>query len=148
MTANFAKRFFAFYVWEKRNNAGTDDFIFSQGTSSTSNGLHLGYRANGQYTLAFWGNDLNTTLIFTEGMWRHWVMSYDESTQSQDLYLNGELITQRTASANFQGSGTLYFGSRFNSSTTHYEGILDEIKIGATSSAKIGAANGIQLVQF
>lgn len=126
---NFVDQSFAFSVWEKRANSGTDDYIFSQGTNSASNGLHLGYRSDGRYTLAFWGNDLNTSLTFTEGMWRHWVMSYDESTQSQDLYLNGELLSQRTASANFQGTGTLYIGSRFNTGSTHYEGILDEIKI-------------------
>lgn len=126
---NFVDKSFAFSVWEKRANTGSDDYIFSQGTGSGSNGLHLGYRADGRYTLAFWSNDLNTSLTFNEGMWRHWVMSYDESTMSQDLYLNGELLTQRTASANFQGTGTLYIGSRFSGSTTHYEGILDEIKI-------------------
>jgi hypothetical protein len=126
---NFSNKPFAFSIWEKRANTGTEDWIFSQGSGTSNLGLHLGYRADGRYSLAFWSNDLNTSLNFTEGLWRHWVMSYDENTQSQDLYLNGELLTQRTASANYQGSGTLYIGSRFNSGSTHYEGILDEIKI-------------------
>jgi len=126
---NLANGSFTFSVWEKRANTGTEDYIFSQGTGTNNIGLHLGYRNTNVFTLAFWGNDLNSAALTGSGTWRHLVMTYDASTNLQSLYLNGSLISSRTASADYQGTGALYVGSRFGGDSTAYEGVLDEIMI-------------------
>ena len=124
---SLANQSFTFSIWEKRGSEGSDDWLYSQGTSSANLGLHFGYRSSNVFALGFWSNDLNSSAYTGTGNWRHWVLSYDAPNKTQAIYHNGVLITSRNTTYDYQGTGTLYVGSRFGGA--NYDGTIDDVLI-------------------
>lgn len=124
---SFSGNSFSIAFWSKRASTGSNHWLFGMGTGSTNNGLYIGYRNTDKFAFAFYGNDLNTTATFTDLGWNHWTCTYDITTTTQSIYLNGSLFGTRTAAA-FTGTGDLLIGSALNDAT-HFHGIVDEIRI-------------------
>jgi len=124
---NLANQSFTLSTWAKRGGSGTIDHIIKLGdTYSTNNLLHFGFRNTNYFTCAFYANDLDSVSTYTDTDWHHWICTYDASTNARKLYRDGVLINSDTASADFQGTGSLYIG-RYN--TDYYVGQIDEVKI-------------------
>lgn len=123
----FSGNSFSIAFWSKRASTGSNHWLFGMGTASANDGLYIGYRSTNVFAFAFHSNDLNTTTTFTDLGWNHWTCTYDISTTTQSIYLNGSLFGTRTAAA-FTGTGDLLIGSALNDAS-HFHGIVDEIRI-------------------
>ncbi|HSH01323.1 MAG TPA: LamG-like jellyroll fold domain-containing protein [Anaerolineae bacterium] len=119
---------FTVAFWAKRDSLNTDDFIISQGTATTNQGLHIGFRGNNAFTCAFWGNDLDTTTVYTDTDWHHWACVYDSNNAVRTVYRDGVAVGQQSGIVNYTGTGSLYIGSRFGSSGW-YHGLVDDVRI-------------------
>lgn len=125
---DIANKSFSLSAWAKRNVKGSRLIIFGQGSTSQNQGLHVGYETGNLFTCAFYYNDLDTSQIDTSTEWTHWVCTYDIDSRSRKIYRNGKLVASDIASANYQGTGTLYIGKPpWN--TSFFNGIIDEVKI-------------------
>ncbi|GAB4580006.1 MAG: hypothetical protein Fur0022_27450 [Anaerolineales bacterium] len=136
-----ANQSFTVAFWAKRNAlTGNSDFIFGQGTGTTNVVLHIGFRNTNIFTCAFWNNDLNTPVAYTDLDWHHWACTYDATTNARAIYRDGVLVASDTASADYQGSGTAYIGHRNGSD--HFNGLVDDVRLynGALSAAEVQAA--------
>ena len=127
---NLANKSFTIDFWAKRGNiSGVSQFIVGQGTGSANNGLHIGFRGNNTFTFAFYSNDLNTSSIYTNTEeWHHWSCTYNSSTKLQIIYCDGEQVSARQATANFQGIGNFYLGSRY-AANDKFTGEVSEVRI-------------------
>ncbi len=124
---NLANASFTVAFWAKRSSIDTADMVVTQGTATTNQWLHIGFRANNQFTCAFYYNDLNTP-VYTDTGWHHWACTYNATTNLRSIYRDGVLVAQDTAAADYQGSGTLYIGKRAPNEY-FFHGTIDEVGI-------------------
>ncbi|MFJ5927542.1 LamG-like jellyroll fold domain-containing protein [Kitasatospora sp. NPDC092948] len=73
--------------------------------------LHIGFRRNGRFTFAFYGDDLDSAKPFGDTKWHHWACVFQRETLQQVIYLDGQEIARRTANAAYRGQGRLSLGS-------------------------------------
>ncbi|MEM7344038.1 MAG: LamG domain-containing protein, partial [Chloroflexota bacterium] len=127
---DLANQSFTIASWVKRDAEGRNDFIVSQGVDTVNQGLHFGFRANDKFTCAFWDNGLNTTLTYTDSDWHHWACSYDAATNQRIIYRDGVQVAQDTASADYEGSGSLYIGWRIpDNNGNYFAGSMDDVTV-------------------
>ena len=125
---SLASKSFSVELWARRQRAGVFDLLVHQGTDVADKGLYIGFRANDTFTFAFYADDLDTTVTYTDMGWHHWACTYDAATRTQTIYCDGELAVKRTANAHFQGSGDVLLGSKTDG-TLRFKGHLAEVRI-------------------
>ncbi|RLC77612.1 MAG: hypothetical protein DRI81_08290, partial [Chloroflexi bacterium] len=119
---------FTVAFWAKRD-AGGADYIIGQGERTLDQGLHIGFRSDGRFTCAFYGDDLDTTSSYTDADWHHWACTYDAATNTRTIYRDGQQVAQDTAAANYQGSGPLQIGRGLWDGSRAFHGRLDELAV-------------------
>jgi hypothetical protein len=125
-----AGKSFTFECWARRSGSGIGgtQLIATMGTATGNNGLHFGFRTSNVFTFAFYGNDVDTPSAYTDTDWHHWCGTYDQPTKKQRLYCDGVMVAERTATADFGGSGTLNIG-RGLSGTELFAGDIAELRV-------------------
>ncbi|MBF0451146.1 MAG: hypothetical protein HQK75_10615, partial [Candidatus Magnetomorum sp.] len=129
---HLANQSFTIEFWVTRNSTGTYDLIFSQGTSATNNNLHMGFRSTNVFTLAFGGNDLDTSATYVAEGWHHWAGTFEASSKKRIIYRDGNIVANDTSSSNFLGTGDLILG-RYISNEHYHDGNVDELRIWNTA---------------
>ena len=128
---DIANKSFTVEFWAKRDGSGSEDYVFSHGSSTGSNFLlHIGFRSNNQFTFAFFGNDLNVS-GYADNVWHHWACVYDKTISSGDnrfIYRNGVLISSNRTSSDYFGTGAAEIGDRRLFSAP-FNGQIDELRI-------------------
>ena len=127
---SLANQSFSFGAWARR--AGTEyNLILSQGTATNNQGLQISFRnaaAGNKFMFAFYNDDLDTPLGYTDADWHFWTGTYDASTNERKIYRDGQLVASDVASADYQGSGALYIGQR-SLGDNQWQGRLDEVSV-------------------
>ena len=112
--------------WLKPDAAsiGGDHFLWGQ----TSQGIHNGLRGNGTLHTAHWGSDFNASTILTADEWIHATWTYDGTSNTANIYLDGALdggpFTQNAPN----GSGNLILGGR-DGGLAHFLGDVDDVAV-------------------
>jgi len=109
--------------WVKRGNLGSDQFIFTTGTTTGSQGLYFNFNSDdklnvGDYSSGYIWQKITSAVYRDVSSWYHIVISYNttEATASDriKLYVNGQRITafstDSNPSLNYDGyiNGTAY----------------------------------------
>lgn len=118
---------FTVEFWASRTDTTSNDIAFSVGAGGANNLLSLGFQS-GQTAIMGFGSDDLTTTYNSVSDWNHWAFTYDTASREQRILLNGVELASRTASANFQGSGTIFLG-RNATGGDDYLGELDELRV-------------------
>lgn len=131
---NLANKSFTIGAWAKRNTSGVSNYIIGQGaTTGTDMTLQFGFRDTNVFTCGFFGDDLNTSATYTDTDWHYWTCTYNSSTKARIIYRDGVVVASGTATANYQGSGTLSIGSGWYNgaiwSGSYFNGAIDEVMI-------------------
>ncbi len=128
---------FTLSAWARRSNTNNRPMIISQGRSGQNQGLQFGFNPNNTFTCAFWGNDLSTSIGYTDTNWHHWSCTYDADTRLRTIYRDGVQIAQDTA-ANYTGFGPTKIGTGLFAGS-NFPGTIDEVSIwsSALSSTEI-----------
>ena len=109
-------------AWIKPTDLNGDKFLFGQ----TNQGIHNGIRNGGFLHQAHWSADTNGSTILTADEWVHAAFTYDGSTDTGTIYLNGEVDWTGQKNAP-NGGGTFIIGNSPGGSG--YVGLADEIAI-------------------
>ncbi|VXD25271.1 LamG-like jellyroll fold domain-containing protein [Planktothrix paucivesiculata] len=140
-------RSFTIEFWAKRDQLGKS-FLLSQGKEEKNKALHIGFRENGKFTFAFYGNDLDTDKDYNDFEWHHWCCVYDiqtdaknvKTTRTRAIYRDGEEVVKQNTendheeevakqnTKDYQGSGDLILGQYINSQYP-FVGRLVEVRI-------------------
>ena len=137
---------YTFTAWIKPSDLNGEKFIFGQ----TTQGIHNGIRNNSYLHQAHWGADtngatnLNDYLANDEDGWIHAAWTYEGSTDTGKIYLDGVLDWEGAKRAP-NGSGNLIIGGR-NGGERGFVGLIDEIAvwdIAVTDEVIAGLAEGL-----
>jgi N-acetylneuraminic acid mutarotase len=119
---------FTIECWAKRESNGSTDYFAGQGSISTNNGLHIGFRSSNEFTFAFYANDLNT-IAYTDADWHHWACTYNVTSNVRKIYRDGVLVANDVATADYQGSGSFHIGNYEITTSAYFDGKIDEYRI-------------------
>ena len=94
---------------------------------ATNNALHLGYRNSGNFTFAFYGNDIEVYQAFSNAVTRVWAF-YMPSSGNRTARLNGSIVGtgNTTRLGNFNSP---VIGRAFSSYDNAYYGTISEILV-------------------
>ena len=115
-------------AWIYMNTVEGDQPIFGNSTEANNQGLHLMVR-DSQPHLGFYGNDLRASKNLEANQWYYLTFQYDADSKTQSIFLNGEQIATRVASAGFSGGKTLDIGKIFDGSSRYFNGRMKDISI-------------------
>jgi gliding motility-associated-like protein len=122
---------FTVEFWAKRNSNTTGDFVLGQGTTSTDQGLHIGFYNFGNYfNFGFWNDDVSTPI--GDLLWHHWACVYQQGYAGVDRYIyrDGILVSNNHTTGNYIGSGPITIGSTpWGATSDEFDGYLDELRI-------------------
>ncbi|MFY0608668.1 MAG: BspA family leucine-rich repeat surface protein [Cyclobacteriaceae bacterium] len=140
----FANNSFTLETWAKRNSTGSISYLFSLGAANPLEGLHIGFYTGDVFAFNFWGgaNDLANGAVFTDTDWHHWAVTYDANTNARVIYLDGIVYDSDTAPADFQGTGNLYIGKRFDDASP-FDGEMDEVRVWDYARSQIELQNDL-----
>jgi len=130
---DLANQSFSVAAWARRNPAGGNRYILTQGTPPGGNyhNLHFGFRdlaGLAYFTCAFWGDDLDTPQPYSDNNWHHWACTYDAVSNLRTIYRDGLPVISDTAGADYQGSGPLHIGNTFGT-VDCFPGLIDDVRI-------------------
>ncbi|MFX1291924.1 MAG: DUF2341 domain-containing protein [Promethearchaeota archaeon] len=126
---DIASSSFSVSTWAKRGSSTSADIIFQQGPAGLNTGLHVGFRSNNSFTFAFWADDLDTSLSYTDTDWHHWSCTYDASTKTRKIYRDGVSIASDTASDHFLASNDPFYLGYDGMVSEGFHGQLDESRL-------------------
>ena len=109
-------------AWIKPSDLNGDKFLFGQ----TNQGIHNGIRNGGFLHQAHWSADTDGSTLLTADEWVHAAFTYDGSTDTGTIYLNGEVDWTGQKNAP-NGGGTFIIGNSPGGSG--YVGLADEIAV-------------------
>ncbi|MEL7078520.1 MAG: LamG-like jellyroll fold domain-containing protein, partial [Cyanobacteria bacterium J06582_2] len=128
-----ANKSFTVEFWAKRHPNSFDNFfstVVSQGPPGNNRQLHFGFRKNGSFAFAFFGNDLQTQATYKDTQWHHWACTFDADTKARIIYRDGVIVGEDKATANFQGKGEFLIAAMNNPEKQHfYQGEIEEVRI-------------------
>lgn len=121
---------FTIEFWAKRQKHGEWTIAVQQGISGKDQSLHLGFRNTDVFTLAFYGDDLNTKAKYTDSDWHHWSCVYDYKRGHQEVFRDGKSVAA-------QGSGKLKSNNNFyigcaNGTRFFFDGFIAEVRVWKT----------------
>jgi hypothetical protein len=130
-TVAIARTSFTVELWARRSGANLAgaQYAITMGTLATSQGLHIGFRSTGVFTLAFFYDDVDTPESYTDTDWHHWCCVYDRPTRAQRIYRDGVKVAERTANGDFTGTGPLQIGRGLASNADYFLGELADVRI-------------------
>ncbi|MFF7022774.1 LamG-like jellyroll fold domain-containing protein [Streptomyces klenkii] len=128
---------FTVEFWARRPTApdGRPQIVVGHGTShaSDSSSLHIGFRGDGAFTFAFYGDDLDTKEKYTDTAWHHWACVYTKASREQVIYRDGVEVARRTATRDYRGVGPFSFGSSHAGWIPDYARVeMDEVRLWVT----------------
>jgi hypothetical protein len=139
---SLANRSFTVCSWFKRAGAGRWDLFFGQGKEARNEGLQLGFRDSNKFTLAFFGNDLDSRETFTDTEWTHWAGTYDIVSKSRKLYRNGRFLLGGTSRDPYKGRGPFWIGKSVNHDA---QGLVDDVRVYSRALAESEIASLFEL---
>jgi len=113
-------------AWIKVNAFSEDTSIFGTDETGVNMGLHLIIRNKKPY-MGFYANDLSGNTVLEEKKWYHLAWSYQKSTGTQSIFVNGILDNHETGHDAFQGTDTVNIGRCFNG--RYFNGEITEVRV-------------------
>ncbi len=119
-----------FSIWIKPTQVNAVNRIFSYGQSFGDAAYVVTVNPNSVSNSTYLSNVIFYELT-TVNTWKHMVFTYEQSTNTVKIYLNGELKTNGTFSSlnTSEFVVALYLGSLFGGTTQRYFGYVDDLKI-------------------
>lgn len=123
---------FTIEFWARNTGGSAQGYVIGQGVPSPNQGLHVGFRGAGIFTLAFYAQDINTARAYADiGAWHHWAVTYDPSSGEKLVYRDGRLEPTVQAGDNdnpfYEGTGPLLIGR--GATGDPFQGGLDELRV-------------------
>lgn len=127
-------------LWFNANSTAEQSLLDFQDSATPITSYHmtvLGIKNNALYA-SYWNISNLTSSLLSTGRWYHAVLTYDNTTHVQNLYLNGVLQSANTGT--WSGPGTLYvylaqrqqscsFNDACGDNATFFNGSIDDVRV-------------------
>ena len=137
-------RSFVLSAWIKidwsRDGLNSVYFLGNTTNSGQNQALHIGWRSNQKFTVAFYGNDVDFDLlsnhyadkIVGKYKWMHIAIQHNANKKKSTLWINGMNYGSKThANGNYQNNLNLVFGAR---NTAKLAGFMSNFRLFVTAS--------------
>jgi hypothetical protein len=124
-TAGIATGPFTALAWVYRGSAKGDNMLFGTNLNGAGD-LHLGFR-NAFFHCGFWGNDSEGPVV-PLFQWHHWALRYDDSLQTQDMFVDGVLVSSSGGHGPYGGTNELFIGITYGNGGA-YSGAIDDARL-------------------
>ncbi|MFL0021367.1 LamG-like jellyroll fold domain-containing protein [Streptomyces sp. NBUL23] len=120
---------FTIECWLKRaaNRTVVDTIV-----ACSTNGLAVGFTADGKFSFAFGtgtaAQTLTTTVAYTDSDWHHWAVTFDRTSKVQVIHRDGVEVARRTATAVPAASTFLIVGRADGGPGGFFSGGLAELR--------------------
>lgn len=130
--SSIANSSFSVSGWIYQNVGGSDQTWFSMGTGGCAVNacLHLRIIANGAIRFGFYGNDVDSSAsLVTTGMWHHLAYTYDVTSGTRYIYLDGVQVATDTAAPAYSGTTATYIGRFGGTANEYFNGKVDDVRL-------------------
>lgn len=116
-------------VWIKPAQVNADNIIFTYGSGSGNYAYGASFSPTIMYNFSYSSNLAYSTQTFVNN-WKHMVYTFDNTTSTAKIYINGSLVNSGAFPAWSTSSGSLfYLGNLFGGSASAFNGAMDDLKI-------------------
>ncbi len=117
-----------FSFWIKPTQFNGANRIFSYGSPSGTAAYGASFDATRVYNFS-WADNLSYLQSTSLNVWKHIVCTFEQSTNTASLYIDGVLRAGNDFSCSTANNGILYLGSLFGETGSRYIGYVDDLKI-------------------
>ena len=117
-----------FSFWIKPTQFNGANRIFSYGSPSETAAYGASFDATSVYNF-IWENDVIYLQSTSLNVWKHIVCTFEQSTNTASLYIDGVLRASNVFSLSTTNNGILYLGSLFGETGSRYIGYVDDLQI-------------------
>jgi hypothetical protein len=117
-----------FSFWIKPTQFNGANRIFSYGSPSETAAYGASFDATSVYNF-IWEDDVIYLQSTSLNVWKHIVCTFEQSTNTARLYIDGVLRASNVFSLSTANNGILYLGSLFGETGSRYIGFLDDLQI-------------------
>jgi len=114
-------------AWVKTTNSSTVQMILEKSPSGT-NGYNI-LSSNGQFQGRIYPSSIESTVMLSDGVWHHIVMSNQNVINGWNLYFDGVKIVQQNGVAILANAQPLYIGMRGGGTSLPFTGLMDDVRI-------------------
>lgn len=126
---DIANQSFTVSAWAQRDVPNVYHNIVSIGAVTGLNQmLHFGFRSGNSFMCDFYGNNTDTTTLYTDTKWHHYVCTFDAISKARRIYVDGTLKAASVAPSNFVGTSLTAVG-RANHGSYYMDGTIDDVRI-------------------
>jgi len=109
-------------------------YIYSlnnQFSTSVRNTLYIGYRNTTTFTFAFWGDDLDITILSSDHInkWVFWTLTFNSINNQKSIYINGVLSGSGYGGGSLLSRNQDYQIGRKFSGSDNFFGRIDDFRI-------------------
>lgn len=125
------KKNFTLEFWSKFTANGSNQTVLSQGIDPNEN-MQLFFTGGGNMSFTLNGQTVTSTNpVIAPNTWNHYAVVYNFDDNECYLYQNGNLINSGSVNltANYNGSGKLYFGKKVPQNTDYFAGQMHELRV-------------------
>jgi Concanavalin A-like lectin/glucanases superfamily/Secretion system C-terminal sorting domain len=120
-------------AWIKRSIAGTDDCIIGKDVFANGTGYALWVYQNNKFVLRFSNREYSSVSTVAANVWTHVAATYDATTTTLKLYINGILdATFTSVAVPVSNTGNLYIGTPQDAVANAlfgFGGSMDEVRV-------------------
>ena len=117
-----------FSFWIKPTQSNGANRIFSYGSPSGTAAYGASFDVSTIYNFS-WSSNLPYFHSTSLNVWKHIVCTFEQSTNTASLYIDGVLRAGNDFSCSTANNGILYLGSLFGETGSRYIGYVDDLKI-------------------
>lgn len=125
------KKNFTLEFWSKFAPNGNNQTVVSQGIDPNEN-MQLYFTGAGNLSFTLNGQTVTSTNpVPSSTVWNHYAVVYNFDNNEAYLYQNGNLLNSGSVNltANYNGSGKLYFGKKVPQNTDYFAGQMHELRV-------------------
>ena len=129
------KESFTVVFWAKQIDGVSTSMVIGHGAKDVEllleknqgRALHIGFRGNGQFTFAFYYDDLDTPFSYDEG-WHQYACVYNSKNNERQIYIDSIFVASDQPKGKYVGKGKLYIGGT-SYRATNFEGHIKNVKV-------------------
>lgn len=115
--------------WVRREKSGTEQIVFSQGTSlSNQNALLAGFTNSNKVIFAIGTQTLESSDV-VDDRWHHLAFVFNKTASKMSIYVDGEIAGEKESVTPFLGTGIVNIGRSTTSNGSYFGGILDDFRV-------------------
>ncbi|MEY2845526.1 MAG: hypothetical protein RL076_1072 [Chloroflexota bacterium] len=124
-----ANKSFTVSFWMRRDRINQADIALSYGQPSLRKQLTIGIDATNRVFCNFFGDDVRSSMWYTDTAWHHYACTFNATTLTRRIYRDGVIIAQDRSVAPLQASATPFSIGRRNDSAEGLRGSIDGLAI-------------------